>query len=235
MLVSTELAKVCRRVKRHMVSDDEESMDRLASQEKGFILSENLAALVKLGLGDTVELATPTGMLRLPVVGTIRDLSNQMGSIFLERSVYIRYFQDDTVDVFRVYLKPGASPEAVRGQMVERVGKQRHMFVMLNRDIRAYVAKVMDQWFGLTYIQVIVAMLVAILSIVNTLTVSISDRRRELGVLRAVGGLRTPRKRVRICPRAAPGARRIPISQQDQPVHVLPYVDPQGQLRPRAI
>ena len=35
-----------------------------------------------------------------------------------------------------------------------------------------------------------VAVLVAILGIVNTLTVSIADRRRELGVLRAVGGLR---------------------------------------------
>ena len=33
-------------------------------------------------------------------------------------------------------------------------------------------------------------MLVAILGIVNTLTVSITDRRRELGVLQAVGGLR---------------------------------------------
>jgi len=31
--------------------------------------------------------------------------------------------------------------------------------------------------------------LVAILGIVNTLTVSITDRRRELGVLQAVGGL----------------------------------------------
>jgi putative ABC transport system permease protein len=37
---------------------------------------------------------------------------------------------------------------------------------------------------------VVVAMMVALLGIVNTLTVSISDRRRELGVLRAVGGLR---------------------------------------------
>jgi len=70
------------------------------------------------------------------------------------------------------------------------VGRQRHLFVMLNREIRAYVAKVMNQWFGLTYVQVVVSMLVAILGIVNTLTVSISDRRRELGVLRAVGGLR---------------------------------------------
>src|SRR5450756_2699380 len=34
-------------------------------------------------------------------------------------------------------------------------------------------------------------MLVAVLGIVNTLTVSIADRRREVGVLRAVGGLRS--------------------------------------------
>jgi putative ABC transport system permease protein len=190
MLISTQLARVGRRVKHRITSGDEESMNRLASQEKGVILSENLAALVKLGLGDTVELATPAGMLRLPVVGTVRDLSNQMGSIFLERSAYIRYFQDDTVDIFRVYLTPGASQEEVRSRIVARLGTGRRMFVMLNRDVRAYIAKVMDQWFGLTYLQVIVAMLVAVLGIVNTLTVSISDRRRELGVLRAVGGLR---------------------------------------------
>jgi putative ABC transport system permease protein len=35
-----------------------------------------------------------------------------------------------------------------------------------------------------------VAILVAVLGIVNTLTVSITDRRRELGVMQAVGGLR---------------------------------------------
>ena len=64
------------------------------------------------------------------------------------------------------------------------------MFVLLNRDVRDYVERVTNQWFGLTYLQVLVAVLVAILGIVNTLTVSISDRRRELGVLRAVGGLR---------------------------------------------
>jgi putative ABC transport system permease protein len=40
-----------------------------------------------------------------------------------------------------------------------------------------------------------VAVLVAILGIVNTLTVSITDRRRELGVLQAVGGLRAQIRR----------------------------------------
>jgi putative ABC transport system permease protein len=165
-------------------------MNRLAAAGQGVILSENLAALAHLRLGDTVTIPATAEILHLPVVGIIRDLSNQMGTMVIDRAVYIRAFQDDTVDVFRVYLNRGAAPDTVRSGIVDRVGKQRHLFVLSNHEIREYIGKIMNQWFGLTYLQVIVAMLVAILGIVNTLTVSISDRRRELGVLRAVGGLR---------------------------------------------
>ena len=62
--------------------------------------------------------------------------------------------------------------------------------MLTNRDLRQYVIRLTDQWFGLTYVQIAVAVLVAVLGIVNALTVSITDRRRELGVLQAVGGLR---------------------------------------------
>jgi putative ABC transport system permease protein len=64
------------------------------------------------------------------------------------------------------------------------------VFVLDNEGLKSYVFKIADQWFGLTYIQLTIAILVALLGIVNTLTVSITDRRRELGVLRAVGGLK---------------------------------------------
>src|SRR5262249_31588454 len=73
---------------------------------------------------------------------------------------------------------------------VERLGGHRRLFVLLNAEVRDYVMKAVNQWLGMTYIQVFVALIVAILGIVNTLTVSIADRRRELGVLRAVGGFR---------------------------------------------
>src|SRR5204862_891504 len=65
----------------------------------------------------------------------------------------------------------------------------RQVFVLTNRELKDYILKVTDQWFALSSVQIAVAVLVAILGIVNTLTVSITDRRRELGVLRAVGGL----------------------------------------------
>jgi putative ABC transport system permease protein len=190
MLVSVDVAKLSRRVKRHMIAGDQATMERLASQGKGVYLSENLAALAHLKIGEPVDLPTPTGILHLPVVGVVRDLSNQLGAMFMDRSVYRRAFQDDSIDLFRIYLKSGVSPREVRARIADRLGKQQHMFVMLNREVRDYIGSLMNQWFGLTYIQVIVATIVAVLGIVNTLTVSIVDRRRELGVLRAVGGLR---------------------------------------------
>ncbi|HEY1337324.1 MAG TPA: FtsX-like permease family protein [Bryobacteraceae bacterium] len=191
MVLAVEEAKVERRVPRHIIEGDRSTMARLAAEGKGLIVSENLAALRHLRLGDPVELPTPSGILRLPIVGVIRDFSNQLGSIYLDRSVYTRAFMDDAVDVFRVCLKPGVPPVEARKRIVERLASQQRLFVLLNADVREYIDRLVNQWFGLTYIQLGVAVIVAILGIVNALTVSIADRRRELGVLRAVGGLRT--------------------------------------------
>jgi len=190
MVVSAGLAGIARRVKRVVIAGDSDGMYRLAAQEKGVIVSENLANLVNLHLGETVELASPAGPLRLPVAGIIRDYSNQQGTIFLERAAYIRAFQDDAVDIFRIYLEPGVSGQEVRSRILERLGSHRRLFVLFNREVKEYALKLTGSWFGLTYVQIFVAVMVAILGIVNTLTVSISDRRRELGVLRAVGGMR---------------------------------------------
>jgi putative ABC transport system permease protein len=190
MVIAIELQQMARRVHRIVVAGDANEMNRLAAEEKGVIVAETLANMDKLRLGEMLEIPTPTGPLRLPIVGVVREYSNQLGSIFLERKAYVHYFQDDTVDIFRVYLKRGASAMDVRAAIVERLGRKRRLFVLLNREVRDYVLKLTDQWLGMTYLQVIVAVLVAVLGIVNTLTVSIADRRRELGVLRAVGGLR---------------------------------------------
>ena len=117
------------------------------------------------------------------------DYSDQQGTILMDRSLFERYWHDDSVNVFRVYLQPGASVPEVRQRILERYAGSRQVFVMTNGELKQYILKITDQWFGLTSVQIAVAVLVAILGIVNTLTVSITDRRRELGVLQAVGGL----------------------------------------------
>ena len=108
----------------------------------------------------------------------------------MDLRVFRQYWHDDTINLFRLYLTPGTSVPDVKRRILERYAGVRQVFVMTNGELKAYILKITDQWFGLTSVQIAVAVLVAILGIVNTLTVSITDRRRELGVLQAVGGLR---------------------------------------------
>jgi putative ABC transport system permease protein len=172
------------------VEGDTEDMYRRAAAGKGVIVAQNLAELHDLELGDEVALDAPYGTIRLPIVGIIVDFVDQQGTIFVDRSVFLHYWRDDTVNDFRLFLAPGASASDVRRRILERYEGERRVFVFTNADARAYTMSVADQWFGLMDVQIGIAVLVAVLGIVNTMTVSITDRRREIGVLRAIGALK---------------------------------------------
>ena len=189
MIVAVEAKSLGDRARRPPV-EGPANMYELAAQGRGVILSDNFARLRGLHYGDTIELATPTGVHRVPVIGLVVDWSDQQGAILMDRASYIRWWGDDTVNVFRIYVKPGAAPMDVRARIIERFAGTQRVFVLTNREVRSWIEALTDQWLGLAYAQIAIAVLVAILGIVNTLTVSIIDRRRELGVLQAVGGLR---------------------------------------------
>jgi putative ABC transport system permease protein len=189
MLVAVEVTSLAQTIQRVPVAGDEADMYRRTSAGEALMVSDNLAQLQGLKLGDEVEIAAPLGVIKLPIAGIIVDYSDQQGTIFMDRSLFIRYWNDDTVNVFRVYLRPDAPMPEVRQRILDRFAGQRQLFVLTNSELKQYILKITDQWFGLTSMQIAVAVLVAILGIVNTLTVSITDRRRELGVLQAVGGL----------------------------------------------
>jgi putative ABC transport system permease protein len=190
MITAADIAGLGRRAVLPVVEGNRERMFRLTAEGKAVIAGDNLAIIEGLHVGDLVAIATPSGILNLPVAGIVTDYSDQQGTFLIDRSVFKRYWNDDSVNVFRVYKNPGADAAAVKRAIEARVGSHTRLFVLTNRELRDYIARITNQWFGLTYIQIAVAVLVAVLGIINTLTVSITDRRRELGVLQAVGAVR---------------------------------------------
>jgi putative ABC transport system permease protein len=195
MLVAVEIASIAQTAHRDPVEGNADEMYRLTAEGRGLMVSDNLAQLQRLKLGELVEIPAPNGIIRLPIVGIVVDYSDQQGTILMDRTLFQRYWNDDSVNIFRLYLKPGAEGPEVTRRILSRFEGQRQVFVLTNADLKGYILKITDQWFGLTSVQIAVAVLVAILGIVNTLTVSITDRRRELGVLQAVGGLRSQVRR----------------------------------------
>jgi putative ABC transport system permease protein len=190
MFVAADISALRKHATLPPVAGNTDEMFRLAQQGKAVLASENFALLRGFKLGDVVDIASPSGMLHLPIAGIVTDYSDEQGSLLVDRSLYKRYWNDSTVNIFRVYLARGAVEADVKRRILETFGSERRLFVLTNRDVRRYILRLTDQWFSITYVQIAVAVLVAVLGIVNTLTVSITDRRRELGVLQAVGGLR---------------------------------------------
>lgn len=190
LLVSVEVDRWAVRARRTTVEGRPDEMYRLTAEGKGVIASGNLASMTGLHANEEIEIPTPSGPLRLPIVGIVDDWSDQQGSIFIDRSVYRKWWNDDRVNSFRIYVRKGVSADAVRRTILARLAENRRLFVLTNEEVRRYVTGLTDQWIALSYSQIAVAVLVAVLGIMNTLTVSIMDRRRELGVLQAVGARR---------------------------------------------
>ena len=195
MLVAADIDDLRRRATLPPVAGNTIDMFNRAAAGQAILASENFTLLRGFKLGDIVDLPSPAGVLHLPIAGIVTDYSDEQGALLIDRSLYKRYWHDDTVNIFRVYLSPGASEPDVKRRILGRFGNQRRLFVLTNREVRSYILRLTDQWFGITYVQIAVAVLVAVLGIVNTLTVSITDRRRELGVLRSIGGLRNQVRR----------------------------------------
>jgi putative ABC transport system permease protein len=194
-LVAIEVESIARSARPPAVMGDEARMYERAAAGDGLIVSDNLARLQGIAVGDVLDVMSPSGVLRLPVVGTVIDYSDQQGAIIIDRAVYLRHWRDDTVNLFRVYVRDRQQASGVRDSILGAYAGKRQVFVLTNGALRDYIQRLASQWFGLTYVQVIIAVLVAILGVVNTLTVSIADRRREFAVLQAVGALSQQLKR----------------------------------------
>jgi putative ABC transport system permease protein len=190
MVIAIEIEKVGKTVHRVPVAGSVDQMNALAADGKGLIASDSFATIHTLHIGDVIPLPTPSGILKLPIVGIVRDYSDMQGSVFIDRAVYTKWWNDNTANIARVYVKRGEDLTVIRQRVNDALAGHGRLLVLTNQEVRAWIVKLLDNWFAMTYNQIAVAVLVAVLGIVNTLTVSITDRRRELGVMQAVGGSR---------------------------------------------
>jgi putative ABC transport system permease protein len=105
----------------------------------------------------------------------------------MDNALYVRTFGVDAINTVVIYLKPGMAPEAARAQLERTLGPKYHAFAVLNREIRAEVMKIFDQTFLITYALLAIAIVVAVLGIINTLSALILERAGELALLRVLG------------------------------------------------
>lgn len=173
------------------IDEGDDSQARLLMPRgEGFIIASNFATRWNARVGDRLRLESPTGPLERPVLGIIEDYSSEKGAIFMDRELYKSRWRDSAVDFIDINLHPGIDRAAFKTQLHRALSGEQRAFIYTNEEYKRWVLGLIDQFFTLNYMQMVVAIFVAALGIVNTLIISVSERRREFGVVRAIGGLK---------------------------------------------
>ena len=171
-------------------------LSNLRSRE--ILLETNSAESNGFDVGDRVEMTTPIGNRPVfRVRGTYEDKGALVGDFVVTNQVIREDFgvRDDFLEF--VVVQPGADPEAVQAR-AETVLEQRFPVAeaLSREEFQEGIKDQVNQFLFLIYALLSLSVIVSLFGIVNTLVLSIHERTRELGMMRAIGTPRTLVRRV---------------------------------------
>jgi putative ABC transport system permease protein len=156
----------------------------------GVFVSEGFARRYSRGRGSEVEVPTPDGPLRLPVLAVVEDYLWPLGSIWIDSAFYRRTFHDDEVQEYAVTVDHSRPLDDVRRDVEKVVQPRFAMQVVPTAEARRQVMRIVEQYWTLLLAQEGLAVTVAFLGTFHTLLISVLLRRREIALLSALGAPR---------------------------------------------
>ncbi len=171
---------------RFLHGDNDQIIRRFYS-EQCVLISESFARRFHVAEGETLNLPTPEGVKSFPIAGVFYDYTRDQGTVFLSAKNFQKFWHDDRVNSIALYLKPNADPEQVAQDFRDHFSRSGEFSIYSNRLLRTRIFEVFDQTFAVTYVLRTIAVLVAVIGIFLGLTTLVSERSRELCVLRAIG------------------------------------------------
>ena len=164
------------------------SFDDLASG--GLAVKDTVAESSGWTVGENVAMEFPrTGVEQVPVKAIYEDNSLN-GDFLLGLTTYERAYADQADSQILVKAAPGVAPADSRAAIDQVMTDFPNVTVRDQAEFREEQARQIDQIINLFYSLLGLAILIALFGIVNTLGLSIFERIRELGLLRAVGATR---------------------------------------------
>ncbi|MGK2955858.1 MAG: ABC transporter permease [Solirubrobacterales bacterium] len=179
---------------------DEGSAEDLSSLEDGqVIIGEGLAKQAGVSVGDKLGVLGQTGNNPELTVTAIMASGNLdlLGDLVITQNEMFKSFGVDTAFFALLKTDPGLNVDEVQQRVEDGLDKSFPTVDVLNQDeLKQSQQEQINGLLALIYVLLALAIVVSLVGIVVTLILSIYERTRELGMLRAVGMSRRQVKRM---------------------------------------
>jgi putative ABC transport system permease protein len=150
-------------------------------------VSESFARRHRVGEGDTIELAAASGPQTFRIAGIYLDYTRDQGVILMDRDNYVAYWPAVGAHTSGVHLHDPGQADALGAELREKFGRDTEYAIYSNASLRQRIFEIFDQTFAVTYVLRTISVIVAVLGVSLTLTTLVTEREREIGIMRAIG------------------------------------------------
>ncbi|MEU6958109.1 ABC transporter permease [Streptomyces chrestomyceticus] len=137
-------------------------------------------------VGSSFEATFEDGKKGRLTVSGVFEGNELLRGILLDTSVLTPHQKHPTDAQVLVKAKDGVS-EATKDALTETLGKNPAITVKDKKDVSESIAQVINLMLNMLYGLLAMAVVVAVLGVVNTLAMSVFERSQEIGMLRAIG------------------------------------------------
>lgn len=156
-------------------------------QGGSLFISSVIAEKYGLDAGDSLWLQTRQGPRSFRVAAVVMDFYNQGMVVTGSWADMRRFFRINDANTIFIKVRPGYSVEQTREAIDHLYGKRYQLSVESNQSVKNRAMALMNQAFSMFDVLGIIAVMIAALGVVNTLTMSVIERTCEIGMLRSIG------------------------------------------------
>ena len=161
------------------------------------VVEQDFADSAGVGVGDPVVLRASSGTEdAYRVAGVFRDRILFEGGVIASRDGFGRLFTARDPIFVLATVDPGADPVAVKDEVAKALAPFPAAEVRTNAEYRDEISSRVDSILYLLYVLLAMSVVISLFGIVNTLVLSITERTREIGMLRAIGLTRSQLRRM---------------------------------------
>ena len=160
-------------------------------KDGGALIGKQLAEDRNLRVGSTIEIPGPKGSKKYPVEGILKnDLIGGGTGIYLSKGVLANDFNETESEFLAVKARPGSDRGALEHRIREVLKDYPQFTLYSNAEWKAQIESDFNRQYVFFYAIMGVSVAVSAFGVVNTLSMSVFERTREIGILRAVGTTR---------------------------------------------